>query len=62
LLYRKENKIPVLLSGDDADIFRRHIELFNSKPDETLTERMERTIEIHLRFIENPCPIPQFIE
>jgi hypothetical protein len=62
LLYRKRNEIPVILSGDDAEIFKRHIELLNSQPDETLTERIEKAIQIHLYYIENTSPTIHFVD
>jgi hypothetical protein len=61
-LYRNDNEIPIILKDDDADIFKQHIELLNSQPDETLTERTERAIQIHLHYIENTCPTTHFVD
>jgi hypothetical protein len=46
----RKYKISITISGDDAVLFGKHIELLTSKPDKTLNRRIEKTIGIHLFF------------
>ena len=48
LLTTKMFNISVTLSGKDAALFERHIELINSNYDEMINKRIEKTIDIHL--------------
>ena len=49
-LTTKKFKISITLTGEDAVLFGSHIDLIKSKPDETLNNRIERVIGIHLYF------------
>ena len=50
ILTSKRYKINYTLAGEFAVIFKEHLELLNSKQDETLNKRIERLIGINLHF------------
>ena len=50
ILSSKKHKISFTLSGDFATIFREHLELITSKPDDALNKRIDRLIGIHLYY------------
>ena len=59
---KKKNNFFVVLKGDDAFMFREHLELIMIIQDETINQRIERVIEIHYNFSTKPLPEPRFIE
>ena len=61
-LKKKNDNFSVAVKGDDAFMFREHLELILINQDDTLNERIESAIEIHYNFNTKPCPIPQFTE
>jgi hypothetical protein len=56
-IWDRDADICLLLEGEDADLFRQHIELL---PEEITTEQIHKIIKIHIEFKTN-CPMPQFI-
>jgi len=60
-LYWHKYEIEILLKGEDALLFRQHIELINSEPEKDIKARIERAIKIQFYF-RYACPIPHFVE
>jgi hypothetical protein len=50
ILTSRKYKISITIAGDEATLFKNHIDLITSKPDETMNSRVEKTIGIHLFF------------
>ena len=61
-LKKKSDLFSVVLKGDDAFMFKEHLELIMIEQNNTLKERIEKVIKIHIDFNTNPCLIPHFIE
>jgi len=62
LLFVNNCSVHVVVKGDDAFMFREHLNLIMLEQNDTLKERIESVVEIHYNFNTKPCPMPQFNE
>jgi hypothetical protein len=61
-LYTKGEIKPAMLDVEETRLFRNHLELLNSKPEDTLNQRTEKIVQIYYYFKTKPCPMPHFVE
>ena len=62
MLIENKSNSHSILKGDDAFMFREHIELMKINDDKTLNDRIEKAIKIHYCFDAKPCPFPHFVK
>jgi plasmid replication initiation protein len=61
-LTKKNDLFSVVLKDDFALLFKKHLELLMTEPNDDIKERIEWLIELNYHFSTKPCPIPRFIE
>jgi len=60
-LYWRKYEVSIILKDEDADLFRKHIEIISGEPDNDVKAKIEKAIQIQFYF-KFSCPMPHFVE